>query len=382
MNATVRQLFHELADVPRAERERILAERQIAPELRAEVESLLSYDSSSGESLARRISQVTEEALRAGDGPPSSYCGPYRLVRLLGFGGMGAVYLAERRDGEIEQRVAIKLLRVDADRPAWRDRFLRERQFLAYLNHSSIARVLDAGHTGDGRPYLVMEYVDGIPIDEYAAPLELRAQLALFLLVCDGVSHAHQHLIIHRDLKPSNILVDASGQPKLLDFGIAKLLDMTLNVTTDATQTVERLLTPDYASPEQLRGSIQTTTTDVYSLGVVLYKLLTGCSPHKPLSGTPSGNLGITRKTSITAPSRLNPKLSRDIDHILLKALRQEPKERYASVDAMASDVRAFLELRPVPAMPGIWPVNSCGDSGFPSSRLPSQWPAFRPVCG
>src|SRR5262249_686789 len=158
---------------------------------------------------------------------------------------------------EIQQKVAVKLLRPGADRPGWRDRFLRERQLLANLNHPSIARVMDAGHTDDGRPYLVMEDVDGGPIDAYAAGRDLRDRLRGFLQVCDGVSHAHRRLIIHRDLKPSNILVDSTGQPKLLDFGIAKLLDEA----GDPTQTVERLLTPNYASPEQLRGENQTTAT-------------------------------------------------------------------------------------------------------------------------
>jgi serine/threonine protein kinase len=199
-------------------------------------------------------------------GPEPGSCGPYRLIRLLGSGGMGAVYLAERSDGEIQQKVAVKLLRADAHRPAWRARFLKERQLLASLHHPSIVHVIDAGHTDDGRPYLVMEYVEGTPIDVYAAGIEMRERLSLFLRVCEGVSHAHGHLIIHRDLKPANILVDASGQPKLLDFGIAKLLDET----GDATQTVERLLTPNYASPEQVRGDSQTTATDVYSLGAVL----------------------------------------------------------------------------------------------------------------
>jgi serine/threonine protein kinase len=259
MRATVRELFHELADVSRAERERIFSERGIEGELRAEVESLLSHDVTNAESLTRCVSGVAQEALCSHNSAFVRSCGPYRLVQLLGSGGMGTVYLAERRDGEIEQKVAIKLLRADADRPAWRDRFLRERQLLAYLNHSSIARLLDAGHTEDGRPYLVMEHVQGVAIDEYAAPLDLRARLNLFLLVCEGVSHAHRHLIIHRDLKPSNILVDAFGHPKLLDFGIAKLLDET----TDETRTGERLLTPNYASPEQLRGEIQSTTTDI-----------------------------------------------------------------------------------------------------------------------
>ncbi len=354
MDLPVRHLFQELADVPRAERERIFAERQIAPELRAEIESLLSFDSKPGDSapgrsLTERVSHAAEEALRSGGSGELSYCGPYRLTRLLGSGGMGTVYLADRSDGEIQQKVAIKLLRADANRPAWHERFLRERQLLAYLNHPAIARVMDAGHTSDGRPYLVMEYVDGVPIDDYAAGLDLRDQLRLFLSVCDGVSHAHRQLIIHRDLKPSNILVDVSGQPKLLDFGIAKLLDDT----RDATQTVERLLTPNYASPEQLRGSNQTTATDVYSLGAVLYKLLTGRSPHDLGTETSQAIQAAADARNIPPPSRFNPKLPSDIDYILRKALRHEPEERYASVEAFANDVCAFLEWRPVQARSG-----------------------------
>jgi serine/threonine protein kinase len=346
MNASLRGLFREVADISSGERERILAERRIPAELRAEVESLLRYDSASTESLTGRVSGAAQEVQRWGAGPVSRRCGPYRLVRPIGSGGMGAVYLAERRDGEIEQRVAIKLLRADADRPSWRERFLKERQLLASLNHSSIARLLDAGHTEDGRPYLVMEYVDGTAVDEYAAPLDLRAQLRLFLLVCDGVSHAHRHLIVHRDLKPSNILVDSSGQPKLLDFGIAKPLD----VAADQTVTVERLLTPSYASPEQLRGDRQTTATDIYSLGAVLYKLLTGRPPRDLISPAPATDRTAPGENIVTAPSRVNPKVPRDIDHILRKALRREPDERYASVDALANDIRAFLESRPVQA--------------------------------
>ena len=329
MSIAARHLFRDLVDISREEREQILANRQIPADLRAEVESLLGYDSGTGESLTRRVSAAMDEAWRSAYTPPPRYCGPYRLADLLGSGGMGAVYLAERRDGELEQKVAIKLLRADADRPAWRDRFLRERQLLAYLNHPSIAHLLDAGRTDDGRPYLVMEYVEGVTIDEYAAPLDLRDKLQLFLRVCEGVSHAHRQSIVHRDLKPSNILVDSSGQPKLLDFGIAKLLDVSL----DDTRTVERLLTPGYASPEQMRGDVQTTATDIYSLGAVLNCLLTGRSPHKP-----------------PADALPDPSLPRDIGHIIGKALRQEPSERYASVDAFADDIRAFLESRPVQA--------------------------------
>src|SRR5579884_1315359 len=234
MDRQVRLLFHELANLSPDERRSILAERQIAPELRAELESLLSFDSPKSHTLTACVSDVAEEALHALAGPEAHACGPYRLVRLLGRGGMGAVYLAERADGEIQQRVAVKLLSTDGHHPEWRDRFLKERQLLASLNHPSIVHVIDAGRTGDGHPYLVMEHVEGVPIDIYADTIDVRERLMLFLKVCEGVSHAHRRLIIHRDLKPSNILVDSSGQPKLLDFGIAKLLDDT----TDRTQTV------------------------------------------------------------------------------------------------------------------------------------------------
>jgi serine/threonine-protein kinase len=215
----------KLAELPVSEREKIFAERRVEPGLRAEVESLLRFDATERRLLTDCVSNAAEETLLADEGPEGARCGPYRLVRLLVSGGMGDVYLAERADGEIQQQVAIKLLRPRADRPAWRDRFLRERQLLASLDHPAIARVIDAGGAGDRRPYLVMEYVDGQPVDAYSAGMDLRAQLELFLAICEGVSHAHRRLIIHRDLKPSNILVDASGRPKLLDFGIAKLLD-------------------------------------------------------------------------------------------------------------------------------------------------------------
>jgi serine/threonine protein kinase len=332
MNPDVQQLFHELADLSPADRQQIFRDRHIGSEVRAEVESLLGYDSTHHEYLTGRVSRAAEGLLRSVDVREQARCGPYKLVRLLGSGGMGAVYLAERTDGEIQQQVAVKLLRAGEHRNAWRDRFLKERQLLASLNHPSIVHVIDAGHTEDARPYLVMEYVDGQPIDVYAASIDLRDRLRLFLRVCDGVAHAHHHLIIHRDLKPSNILVDASGQPKLLDFGIAKLLDQT----GDVTQTVERLLTPNYASPEQLIGTTQTTATDIYSLGAVLYKLLTGAVPSDSIP-----------------PSRMNPDVPKDLDFIILKALRREPEERYASVETFAADIQAFLESRPVEARSG-----------------------------
>ena len=349
MTDEVRLLFHQLADLSPGDRERAFREQQVLPEIRAEVESLLDFDSANVQCLTDCVSHAAEQVLDSTRGPEAAYCGPYRLVRLLGSGGMGSVYLAERTDGEIQQKVAVKLLRADSHRPAWRDRFLRERQLLASLNHPSIVHVMDAGHTDAGQPYLVMEYVDGVPIDFYCAAIELRERLALFLGVCDGVAHAHRRLIIHRDLKPSNILVDRSGWPKLLDFGIAKLLDEA----GDPTQTVERLLTPGYASPEQLRGTPQTTATDVYSLGAVLYKLLTGRSPHESNTQTSQALEVAAGTRKIPAPSRLNPNLPTDIDYILQRALRHEPEERYASVEAFAGDIRAMLDSRPVEARSG-----------------------------
>jgi tetratricopeptide (TPR) repeat protein/tRNA A-37 threonylcarbamoyl transferase component Bud32 len=341
MNEEIRGLFHELADLSPSDREKVFRQRRTEPGIRAEVESLLGFDLAEDRSLTDLVSSTAEDILDSGTPPETGRCGAYRLGRLLGSGGMGTVYLAERTDGEIQQKVAVKLLRADIDRPAWRGRFLKERQLLASLHHPSIVHVIDAGHTSDGRPYLVMEYVEGVTIDAYAAAIGLRERLRLFLQVCEGISHAHQHLIIHRDLKPSNILVDASGQPKLLDFGIAKPLDEAEEIT----QTVDRLLTPHYASPEQIGGAVQTTATDVYSLGAVLYKMLTGVAPYANAPGTFRGE--------IKAPSRINPDVAPDLDFIVLKALRNEPEARYASVDAFAGDVRALLEHRPVLARSG-----------------------------
>jgi serine/threonine protein kinase len=202
MNPVVRSLFHELADLPPSDREKFFAERRIAPELRAEIESLLSFDVTSDHGLTERVATAAEQVLESNHEAEPVHWGPYRQIRILGTGGMETVYLAERIDGEIQTKVAVKLLRADSERPGWRVRFLKERQLLAFLNHSSIPRLIDAGHTDDGRPYLVMEYVDGVPIDVYTVKMDLRKQLLLFLRVCEGVSHAHSHLIIHRDLKP------------------------------------------------------------------------------------------------------------------------------------------------------------------------------------
>ena len=350
MNRDSESLFHELADLSPAERERYFQLREVPPAVRAEVESLLPFDDGSEQFLTESVALCAQALLpRAAEWKEDSRCGAYRLLHLLGRGGMGSVYLAERADGEVEHRVAIKLLRFGGREGAFRDRFLRERQILATLNHPGIARLLDAGHTNDGQPYLVMDYIDGIPIDVYAASLDLRGKLVLFLKVCDAVSYAHRNLILHRDIKPSNILVDAAGEPKLLDFGIAKMMDEPAGQTL----THERLLTPEYASPEQVRGAPQATASDIYSLGAVLYKLLTGRSPHAFAAENRQAVEWAICSAEPPAPGSINRAVPGDLDCIVAQALRKEPAERYSSADAFADDVRAFLESRPVRARSG-----------------------------
>lgn len=231
--------------------------------------------------------------------------------------------------------------------PLFRERFLQERQILASLNHPGITRLLDAGHTKGGQPYLVMEYVDGTPIDVYCRDLTLEQKLKLFLSVCDAIAYLHRHLVIHRDLKPSNILIEAGGTPKILDFGLAKILDDA----ADGAATKERLLTPDYASPEQVKGTAKTTATDVYSLGAVLYQLAAGRSPHT--AGTGQSIEEVICTVDAVPLRRVDPSLPPDLDFIVQKALRKEPAERYATVDAFADDLRAVLESRPVKVRAG-----------------------------
>jgi serine/threonine protein kinase len=348
MNDAVKTLFQQLADVSPGERELFYEKQSVSAEMREEVESLLSFDDETADSMGAVVGSVAEQ-LSNSNSPDlrNGMCGPYRLGRLLGKGGMGDVYLAERADGEVEHKAAIKFLRGGSLLPSLRSRFLRERQILAGLNHPGIARLLDVGHK-NGHPYLVMEYVPGARIDEYAAQHEPLEILELFLKVCEAVSYAHRNLVIHRDLKPSNIIIDANDQPKLLDFGIAKILD-----APEDTRTLDRMLTPDYASPEQLRGDPQTTATDIYSLGAVLYKLLTGRGPRETSPRNGSDVAGKAKTSAFVPPTQLNDNIPRDVDHILRKALREEPDERYASADALADDVRAILEFRPVAARSG-----------------------------
>jgi serine/threonine protein kinase len=246
MNARTEELFHQVADLDLEARTRYFAEHDVDEGTRHEVEALLRFDSGASEFLLRDISIAAARALPQLEAK-GWRCGPYRLLDLIGRGGMGAVYLAERADGEVTQRLAVKLLPPGAGDPQL-ERFLQERQILASLAHPNIARMLDAGHLDNGQPFLAMEYVDGKPIDIFAAELSVREKIALFQKVCAAVGYLHRNLVVHRDLKPSNILVTAEGDPKLLDFGIAKILDLA----TDSTMTSMRMLTPDYASPEQV----------------------------------------------------------------------------------------------------------------------------------
>jgi tetratricopeptide (TPR) repeat protein len=337
-----------VADLSGEARGRYFAENGVDAQTRKEVEALVAFDSHSSTVLEKSISEVAQRALSQLE-PEGMLCGPYRVGGLLGRGGMGTVYLAERVDGEVSQQVAVKLLHPGADSPELRQRFLLERQILARLSHPNIARLLDAGHRDDGQPYLVMERVEGTTIDVYTTGLGTRRKIALFLKVCDAVGYLHRNLVVHRDLKPANILVTDEGEPKLLDFGIAKMLDLTVHQTV----TGLRMLTPDYASPEQVDGSPVTTATDIYSLGTVLYRLLTGMSPHYSASDSAGAMAFAISNGRITPPSKLVPALRGDLEVILMKALRKEPQERYATIEQFADDLESYLDYRPIRARKG-----------------------------
>ena len=268
---------------------------------------------------------------------------------------MGAVYLARRADRQYEKQVAIKLIKRGMDTEAMLRRFRNERQILAGFDHPNIARLLDGDTTEDGLPYFVMEYVEGVPIDEYCdrEALDVTARLQLFRQVCAAVSYAHRRAVIHRDLKPSNILVGADGVPKLLDFGIARLLQAGDASESPATMLEQRVMTPEYASPEQLRGEPVTTASDVYSLGVVLYRLLTGQLPYR-LKAQSAEDMARTvgqtepQRPSAVADATSGRRLRGDLDNIVLMALRKEPERRYPSVEQFSDDIRRHLEARPV----------------------------------
>jgi len=382
--AQVRQTFDgalERAPKDRAAYLRVVCARD--DELRREVESLLaSHEDASGflakpaVDLGYTLPYSGEES---GEYPEGFRAGPYRLEARIGRGGMGSVWLASRGDG---QKVAVKLVKRGMDTTEILRRFGLERKVLASLDHPNIARLIDGGSTPDGMPFLAMEYVEGVPIDQYceARASTITERLKLFRDVCAAVQYAHQNLVVHRDIKTGNILVTKEGVVKLLDFGIAKLLRTDLS-TLEMAQTRPELrpMTLDYASPEQVRGDPVTTSTDVYSLGVLLYKMLTGKSPYA-LSGRspeairqavlemeprrPSSVIlrddknaipqatqkmeAVKEETRDLARKRLRKKLSGDLDMIILKALRKEPQKRYLSVEQFSEDIRRYLDRRPV----------------------------------
>ena len=290
--------------------------------------------------------------------------GPYRLLREIGQGGMATVWLAERADGLLERQVALKLPHASWGGAPFADRMARERNILASLTHPNIARLYDAGVGADGRPFLALEYVDGVPIDAFARErrLGVRERLGLIVQVARAVAHAHARLVVHRDLKPSNILVDAQGQSHLLDFGIAKLIDPTLDAGdagTQLTQSAVRALTPDYASPEQIRGEVIGTASDVYSLGVVAFELLVGERPYRLSKGLAAGALAqamaqtdTPRASGAAADPAVARQLKGDIDAILARALAKASNERYATMDALADDIERHLRGQAVLARP------------------------------
>jgi eukaryotic-like serine/threonine-protein kinase len=366
-------LFLQAVEISPAEREQFLAQVcQGDQALRQELNSLLACDAPTtplvkGSFLPKESTQ-NHPALEVAPDMAGHRIGPYRLVRLLGRGGMGSVHLAVRDDDQYQKEVAIKVLKRGMDTDFMLHRFRQERQILANLEHPFIARLLDGGATGDGLPYFVMEYVHGVPITKYCdeQDLDLGERLRLFRLVCEAVQYAHQHLVIHRDLKPGNILITQERIPKLLDFGIAKLMrsDRPTEAAT-ITGPEQRMMTPDYASPEQFRGQTISTSSDIYSLGAVLYELVTGQRPHQwnpdSLAAMEKAICEVEPEKPSLAVSRGSEEvphlrrqrqrqLSGDLDNIVLTALRKEPQRRYPSVSELSEDIRRHMEGLPVTA--------------------------------
>jgi serine/threonine-protein kinase len=370
-------LFGEALDLPPEERGAFLDRACGADrDLREAVERLIAADENARTFLERPPFALIEGG---GEAVAGARFGPYRIERLLSRGGMGTVYLATRDDGQFERRVALKLLRPGTQDPEAIQRFRAERQILARLEHPAIARLYDGGETEHGIPFLVMEYVEGLPLDAHCDRnrLGIDDRLRLFRRLLDGVSYAHQNLLVHRDIKPANILVtsgegaSAGGEPKLLDFGIAKQL--ARNRDAELSLTRFRVMTPGYASPEQVRGEAISTASDVYALGVVLYELLCGHSPYRVESGLPheleaaileqiperpsqaldrGGSVETVCAARRARPRELRRKLRGDLDTIVLTALRKEPRRRYRSVEELAADVDRYLGQMPVSARP------------------------------
>jgi tetratricopeptide (TPR) repeat protein len=360
----IEAIFSEALAAPSEERNALIEARSNGDqELAAEVASLLKACEVEESLTASR--QLAPKAGRE-TGAESKAIGPYVLDRLLGRGGMGAVYLAHRADGQFEQQVAIKLIDLPLATGLFRDRFRQERQILAGLQHPFIARLLDGGVTASGDLYLAMEYVDGVPIHRFCAEKHLTEaqRLTLFLRVCEAVEFAHQNLVVHRDLKPDNILVADDGTPRLLDFGTAKLLSPTLAVPgSELTREGYQSFTPQYASPEQVLGNPITTASDTYSLGVLLYLILTGAMPYDLKEFTTAEMLRAICEESPRRPSQAtgaDDRLDADLEAILLKALRKEPRERYLTAEQLASDIRAYLGGQPVAARQGTLRYRTC----------------------
>lgn len=389
----IKSLFQLVLDHPPDQRQQFLEKACGADrELYLEVRNLLAADAAGNDFLSHPaitpVSKILEDATRDSDQPPPSHIGPYAIQRPLGTGGMGTVYLASRSDQHYSKLVALKVIRRGMEQDRIVQRFRRERQIVASLDHPNIARLLDGGAAEDGRPYFVMEYVEGHPIDTYCDQRKLSTEdrIRLFCTVCAAVHYAHQNLVVHRDLKPGNILVKPDGVTKLLDFGIAKILSPDPATPTEHTATSMRLMTPQYASPEQLRGEPVTTVSDVYLLGIILYELLTGHRPYRsdenitlehlyamtatepePPSAalsrltdspTPDGRRHITKNPYIvsstreSSPQTLQRKLRGELDAIVLKALRRNPADRYQSAAQLADDLRHYLAGEAVSAVP------------------------------
>ena len=324
-------LFHEAVDRPPAEREAFLREACADdPALAEDVRAAIAEDEHGESLLDRGVERAAERMIGGGTPERLREIGPYRLVRTIGEGGMGVVFLAERTD--LGTSAAIKILRDAWLSPSRRQRFAVEQRTLARLNHPGIARLFDAGTLADGTPWIVMEFVEGVPLTDHVAsgPVPIEARLRLFLDVCEAVQYAHRHLIVHRDLKPSNVLVTGDGRVKLLDFGIAK--DIAEARPAEAAQTIAQLMTPAYAAPEQARGEPAGVQADVYSLGVMLYELITGTLP-----------VGTEARTAIGIA---------DLDVLCLTAMHADPARRYASVEALARDVAHYLASEPLEARP------------------------------
>ena len=376
----IRNLFEAVVERPPEARDTFFAEACVGDsDLQAEVERLLAAHRRDTDLLAGPVIPPANPQRLEG-----RHVGPYEILREIGRGGMGTVYLAVRADRAFRKQVALKIVRPEAGSEEVLRRFQREREILATLDHPNIARLLDGGSTEDGLPYFVMEYVAGDPIDIYCDRHKLKVadRLELFRTVCAAVEYAHRSGIAHRDLKPGNILVTGEGTAKLLDFGIAKLLRAAEDETVYITRTGLHLMTPEYASPEQIRGEAITALSDVYSLGVILYELLTGHRPYRMGSRLfheivrviceepptrPSTAVGLTEKrpgvrdsepVTVTpdmvsrardaSPAELRRQLSGDLDNVLLKSLSKEPLGRYRSADQMSEDIRHHLQGEPV----------------------------------